>query len=143
MKKALFVASILVLPLMVFALGVPTDFVVNFDGTTIATSWTAVPDATKYSVNIVAEYDLDEDGVLDLSVDYDFGTSDRTDGALMSDPNLNIPYDALLYDVDGDGVGDIAPGMAAARVKALNPGKGNGRQNNEFYSPFVPFIPIP
>jgi hypothetical protein len=141
MKKALFFASLFVLPLFAFALPAPTNFTVSFDGTTIATDWDDVSGATKYSVNIVAEYDLDGDTIPDISVDYDFGTGDRTDGGLMSDSYLDIPVDSLLYDSDADGTGDLAPVVAAARVKALNPGKGNGRQNNDFYSPFVQFIP--
>ena len=121
MKKALFFVSLFVLPLFAFALPAPTGFMVTFDGTTIATDWDDVLGATKYSVNIVAEYDLDGDAIPDISIDYDFGTSDRTDGGLMSDSYLNIPYDALLYDSDGDLVGDLYPILAAARVKALNP----------------------
>jgi hypothetical protein len=75
-------------------------------------------------------------------VDFDFGTSDRTDEEPISASFLNIAFADLLIDANEDGYVDVLMG-AMARVKALNPGKGNGRQNNDFYSPFVVFYPAP
>ena len=144
MKKALLVTSILVLPLLAFALPPPTGFTALLTDGIIVTDWDDLPGAAKYSVNIVAEWDTDGDGIADWSVDFDFGTSDRTDDALMSDSFLNIPFEDVIVDsdVNDDGYVDTLVG-AMARVKGLNPGKGNGRQNNDFYAPFVVFYPAP
>jgi hypothetical protein len=85
----------------------------------------------KYSVNIVATYDT---GVIgdasdDTTIDFDFGTSDRTDGALISQSDLDIALSALLVDF---GAGPIAPYDVQVRVKGLHSGKGQGRQDNLF-----------
>jgi hypothetical protein len=75
----------------------------------------------------------------------DFGTGDRTDGLPAIESDLSIALSALAasFDLDGDGVADIvglAPITVDLRVKALNPGKGAGRQNNLF-SPFCHVLP--
>lgn len=146
MKKVLFFASMLLLPLCTFALDAPTSFTANLDmaAGVLYTDWEDVAGAVKYSVDVVVEYDTDGDGEADMSVDFSFGTSDRDDGGEMGDSDLEIPFDvtALIgVDVNGDTVSDTLID-ALARVKALNPGKGNGSQNNPF-SAFAVFYPAP
>lgn len=151
MKKkisfALFaIPVVFVLPLLALgSLPAPQGFSAAVVGNDIQTSWEPVilPGtesdpvfAMKYSVNIVVEYDIKGERI---SVDFDFGTSDRTDGYSMSDPWLSIPLDELTLDID-DGmipVGEL-PDLVSlqARVKALNPGKMKGNQDNPF-SPLV------
>jgi hypothetical protein len=97
----------------------------------------------KYSVDIEVPVDVDNDGLEDMIVELSFGTSDRTDGLAMSEPNLCVPLSELVYDYDLDGNGIIEEieqgipltGTASAKVKALGPGKGKGRQNNSFSLP--------
>jgi hypothetical protein len=79
-----------------------------------------------------------------MSVDLSFGTSDRDDGGEMGDSYLEIPFDVADFiglDVNADTVPDTLID-ALARVKALGPGKGNGRQNNLF-SAFAVFYTAP
>jgi len=87
--------------------------------------------ATKYSVNVVATYDtgVTGDSSDDTTVDFDFGTSDRTDGAPISQSDVDILLSAL--DVDF-GAGLMSPYDVQVRVKGLHSGKGQGRQNNPF-----------
>ena len=146
MKKALFFASILLLPLCTFALDAPANFTASLDEENgiLNTDWEDVEGAVKYSVDVVVEYDTDGDGEADLSVDLSFGTSDRDDGGAMGDSYLEIPFDVAGFidlDANEDGVPDALID-ALARVKALGPGKGNGRQNNAF-SAFAIFYPAP
>lgn len=142
MKKILCFVLPFALPLL--ALGMllaPTGLVVPVSDDIIHASWDPVEGAVKYSVNIVADYDTDEDGEADLSVDFDFGTSDRDDGLEMSYPALDIPLSELdmpIVDELGNITGYLSPVSAQARVKALDPGKAKGRQNN----PFCPFVEI-
>jgi len=65
----------------------------------------------------------------DTTVDWDFGTGDRTDGAPASQSDLMIPLSALEYDF---GTGKVPAVAAQLRVKGLHPGKNQGRQNNLF-----------
>ena len=41
-----------------------------------------------------------------MVVEFSFGTSDRTDGREPSDPDLCVPLDEFVFDLDGDGVLD-------------------------------------
>jgi hypothetical protein len=164
MKKVIF-ASFLLSIIMIFgshamaknvagALPVPTNMNCVLDDTTgdvtddsICFNWDAVvvgdKDVPKYSVDIEVPVDVDGDGFEDMIVELSFGTSDRTDGLPMSDPNLCVPLSELVYDYDVDGndiIDEIEQGIpltgtASAKVKALDPGKGKGRQNNTFSLP--------
>lgn len=104
--------------------------------------WEAVSGAVKYSVDVdvnVDEY-FDDDGILQTVVKFSFGTGDQTDPAA---PNLCVPladFTRTVYDENGDPIIDEngdpvieqVSGTAHVKVKALNPGKGKGRQNNKF-----------
>jgi len=141
------VALPIALALPMFAVGslpAPANFTAVLDGDLIKADWDDVIGATKYSVCVVAEYDVDGNGEADMSMDFDFGTGDRIDGVPMSESWLEIPFAELTLDLDGDGVDEATPVKAQARVKALNPGKGKGRQDNpfcEFVTVFEPVAP--
>ena len=95
--------------------------------------WSAVDGATKYSVDVEVEVDAGEDGVADMTLEFSFGTGDRTDGLPIDDPSLCVPLSEFVFDLDGDEVLDMVSGPATGKVKALNPpGKINGRQNHAF-----------
>ena len=97
----------------------------------VQADWEDVEGATKYSVSVTAGYDTDGDGVVDIEAEYDYGTGDRTDGLPADASNLDIPLSDLEQDVDGDAVADT-PIQVDVKVKALDPGKGKGRQDHPF-----------
>lgn len=117
----------------------PTNLTCPVVDGTIAADWDDVEGAVKYSVDVVAAYDTDGDGEPDEIAEFSFGTSDRTDGGDIGDSDLMIAVADLVVgvDTDGDGVEDIFfdPVAAMLRVKALDPGKGKGRQNHPFSEP--------
>ena len=147
MKKILFAASMLVAMVVIFGLpslvvanhlSAPTGLACPLADTdadtvndTIAADWDDLAGATKYSVNVIAGYDTDGDTVVDITDDFDFGTSDRTDGGDIGDSDLPIPLAALNQDVDADTDVDI-PIDVDIRVKGLHSGQNQGRQNNPF-----------
>lgn len=112
--------------------------------------WTDVDGAVKYSVDIegLAVFNdgelVDGDGDGDpldpeiLEVGVSFGTSDRTDGGVMGDSDLTITLDELAAAIAADlgiPVEDLLSLTEPTyKVKALGPGNGKGRQNNEFDS---------
>jgi len=115
------------------ALPAPQNFSADVVGDNVEFSWDAVEGAAKYSVDVDAAVTL-VDGS-ELSAELSYGTSDRTDGGDMADPDLTVPAATILSDlaaVLGVEVNAIAGVDALARVKALNPGRGKGRQNNPF-----------
>jgi hypothetical protein len=131
MSKSLLFALPFVFALPLLAVGLlpaPQGFTAELNGDVINTAWLAVDGAKKYSVDVVAIYEGD------VSMDFDFGTGDRTDGFPISDPNLDIAFANLQADVDLDGQLE-SPISVALRVKALNPGRGAGRQDNPFSAP--------
>ena len=102
--------------------------------------WTDVRNATKYSLDIEARityFDEVEQVRKVAYVDLSFGTSDRTDGGEMGDSWLAILKTDLrqaVLDALGLTEAEVGPMLmeGQAKVKALNPGKGKGRQNNLF-----------
>jgi hypothetical protein len=98
----------------------------------ICLSWEAIAGAVKYSLDFDVNVDRDGDSFTDTVVQLSFGTGDRTDGGEPSDPNLCVPLTDFVFDIDGDDVLDQISGTAQVKVKALNPGKHKGRQNNAF-----------
>jgi hypothetical protein len=118
-------------------LDAPQNFTADVVGVNVVFDWDDVTGAEKYSVDVeatVTVFGLLEDVVVELS----YGTSDRTDGGGMGDSDLTVPLDTLLADLAaelGVSVGDILEVDAEAKVKALNPGDGNGAQNNPYSDP--------
>lgn len=109
--------------------------------------WDPVEGATKYSVDVCATVQYSDglpDGLAgEAEVCVSFGTSDRTDGGDMADDYLSVStdelIDAIVDALIAQGVDPAAIGSleiaASAKVKALAPGKGAGRQNNPFSDP--------
>jgi hypothetical protein len=112
-------------------LAAPTNLLCPIVGEVIQANWDDVADATKYSVNIVASYDtgIPGDTTDDTSIDWDFGTGDRTDGFPISQSDLLISLSALTYDF---GTGLLPAIAVQLRVKGLHPGKNQQEQNNLF-----------
>ncbi len=115
---------IFALPLLAY-LPAPANFEAALSDDVIQTHWDEVDGATKYSVDVIAIYDVDvnSDDEAD-TMDFDFGTTETS---------LDIPVQDLMMDIDGDDEGDLLPATVILRVKALNPPARNGnRQNNPF-----------
>ena len=109
----------------------PADFTCSF--TTISTpndailcSWTTLVDATKYSVDTIANYDLGN-ALGSLSADFDFGT------AAVS---ITIPLSAFPADINLDTVPDTLVSVVL-RVKGLAP---PGKQVSNQHNPFSPTV---
>ena len=120
----------------------PTGLTCATDGDSVAFDWDDVIGATKYSVDIevLISGSWDEGVIVKLS----YGTSDRTDGGLMGDSNLDVPFTEFLYDLNLDGILEPVYGEARAKVKALNPpSKGLKSQNNPFSDECSFNIPSP
>ena len=108
----------------------PTGLTCTLDGDSVYFDWDDVAGAKKYSVDVevLISGTWDEGVIVKLS----FGTSDRTDGGLMGDSDLDVLFTDFVYDIDNDPLTppDQLSGEARAKVKALNPpGKS---QNNPF-----------
>jgi hypothetical protein len=105
----------------------PTNFTCSFVDTSVQCSWDELTDATKYSVDVVANYIL-ADGTTTASADFDFGT------ALTS---ITIPLDAFPTDVNQDTFADTLTSLVL-RVKGLNPpGKKDYNQATPFSSTII------
>ena len=120
----------------------PTGLTCATDGDSVAFDWDDVIGATKYSVDIevLISGTWDEGVIVKLS----YGTSDRTDGGLMGDSNLDVLFTEFLYDLNLDGTLEPVYGEARAKVKALNPpSKGLKSQNNPFSDECSFNIPSP
>jgi len=146
------VSIALVMPaVLLAALPAPTGLVVTVDtgAGTVAFDWEDVADAAKYSVDVKGTVtytylnELLEEVQGTAEVEVSFGTSDRTDGGDMIDSNLTITIEdlraalATALGILPEDVLSLDP--AEAKVKALDPGKGAGAQNNPFSDPPVPF----
>jgi len=151
---ALAAVSLLMATPVLAALPAPAGLTVTVNANDVAFNWDDVTGAKKYSVDLEGTVTFDyvdgtgaliEDATLD--VELSFGTSDRTDGGEIGDSDLTIAkadlelalisaiQDALaLPPTNLVAVGDFD---GEAKVKALNPGKGNGKQNNPFSDPFA------
>ena len=105
----------------------PTSFTCSFVDASVQCSWAELTDATKYSVDVVANYTL-ADGTTTASADFDFGTP------LL---NVTIPLDAFPSDVNQDGSPDTLTSLVL-RVKGLNPpGKKDYNQATPFSSTII------
>ena len=136
MKKIILISSVFGIALLygswAMALDAPTGLSCAIEVDAVYFDWDDVAEAVKYSVDVEVPVDLDGDGTIDMIVELSFGTSDRMDGGYMEDSDLYVPLTEFVYDLDGDGIADPLSGLATAKVKALAPGKGKGRQNNPF-----------
>ena len=120
----------------------PTGLTCATDGDSVSFDWEDVIGAIKYSVDIevLISGTWDEGVIVKLS----YGTSDRTDGGLMGDSNLDVLFTEFLYDLNLDGTLEPVYGEARAKVKALNPpSKGLKSQNNPFSDECSFNIPSP
>ncbi len=126
------------------ALPAPENFTAEVVGDNVEFDWDDVEDADKYSVDIeitaLVDIVVDEQVVdtVEMDASLSYGTSDRTDGGDMADSDLTISLDTLLADLAdelGVDVENIQSIDASAMVKALDAGKGKGRQNNPFSDP--------
>jgi hypothetical protein len=138
----LFVVMMVVcLPVVLLAaLLVPTGLSVLVGTDDIALDWDDVAGAAKYSVDIegAVTYTDAELGEITTDVEVSFGTSDRTDGGDMIDSDLTILIDELAAAIAAQlGVDPSALVSldGSAKVKALDPGKDKGPQNNPFSDP--------
>ncbi len=104
----------------------PPNFSCSFlTADTIECHWDVLVDAngqaTKYSVDAVANFDLAGGGT--QSADFDFGTPDTT---------VTIPLSSFPADINGDGTDDTLVSVVL-RVKGLAPpGKREFNQHNAF-----------
>ena len=141
------VAAFIVAPASVRAgdLAAPQNVTCDVVNDVIEVDWDDVVGATKYSVGVLAAYDTTGDGEPDEFVEFDFGTSDRTDGGAIGDSDLGVPLEDLVLgvDTDGDQVADtfFDPVAVVVRVKALHPGRGQGAQNGEWSEDCVVALP--
>jgi hypothetical protein len=98
----------------------PTGLTAQPEEGNICFTWNPVNGAVKYSLDVGV--DVDGDGSIDA--EFSFGTGDLTDPSVTE---LCVPLTDFVYDFeDGNGPVQIS-GMAHVKVKALNPGKGEGR----------------
>jgi len=156
MKRLILISLIAVVALMfgtaaMAQLPAPTGLVCSLADTdsdlvndSVYCNWDDVTGAAKYSVDIEIPVDTTDpkDGIADMVVELSFGTSDRTDGAPISQSDLYIPLTEIAYDINGDGSAEQLSGGADIKVKALDPGKGKGSQNNPFsYPPVTVTLP--
>ena len=133
---------------------IPTDAEIDGDVVPVfLLDWTDVTGADKYSVDITAMAicdtgDVDPDTLLPILVEIEvqasFGTSDRLDGGIMGDSDLNIPVsdvEALAAELDlileglllAEEIEAVDSIEITAKVKALDPSvKPTKRQNNPF-----------
>ena len=136
-----------------FVLDAPVNLAVVVGADTVDFDWDTVIGAVKYSVDLegTVTFDyVDGDGLLQEDqtledVELSFGTSDRTDGRDMVDSDLTVTkadlelalilaiQDALA--LPPENFVAVSEFDGEAKVKALDPGKGKGRQNNPFSDP--------
>jgi hypothetical protein len=101
----------------------PTGFTCSLVADTVECSWDALDGATKYSVDVVANYVLAD--ATTSSADFDFGTAMTT---------ISIPLSSFPTDINGDLVADTLSSLVL-RVKGLNPpGKKQYNEANPFSS---------
>jgi hypothetical protein len=141
MKKLMLFSFILGLSLVVASsataakeagfVSAPEELTCGLEGDSACFYWAPVTEAVKYSVDVDVEFDTDGDGVGDVIVPFSFGTSDYNEED-MGLPELCVPLEDFVFDLNGDGILDDISGPATAKVKGLAPGKGKGRQNNAF-----------
>lgn len=117
----------------------PQNFVCAYVAGTdsIDCTWDVLDGATKYSVDVVASYDVDENLTIDQTLSFSFSTFTNSISIAVSDLNRDFtddatdnPSRAVLADLAG---------------KGLNPtsGHSNKSQNNPFSAVQSVVIPAP
>jgi hypothetical protein len=148
---AMLTVASLALPIVVTAapLPAPTGLSVTPVDDSLYFDWDDVVGAVKYSLDIegiVTYYDEILLTNVTVEVGVSFGTSDRTDGGDMGDSDLTLATDDIVAAFAaelGVDVGDLVSiEDATAKVKALSPGNGQGRQDNPFSDPPVDVPPL-
>lgn len=138
---ALLAGICLVVPAVALSLDAPTGLTALVGTDAVSLDWEDVTDAVKYSVDIegaVTYWDAILPGEVVAPVEVSFGTSDRTDGREMGDSDLTIAIADLAAAIAAElGISpdDVISLDGIAKVKALEPGKDKGRQNNPFSDP--------
>ncbi len=134
MKKVTLISLVVGIGLMftswAMALDTPYGLNCSVDEGLVTFNWADVADATKYSIDVDAEYDTNHDGTVDLTLEWSFGSNGP-------DSQFSIPLSNLNYNV-ADTTGNVtsySPVRWKAKVKALAPGKKMGPQNNPFSYP--------
>ena len=130
-KKVLMAVALclfVTMPVLAGPLAAPANFTATVVDTDLVCDWDDVLGAAKYSVDIECVVTFTDDmGTQTVTVDVSYS-------AVPS--NLTVATSTILDDVKAKlTITGVLQGMtvdAAARVKALNPGKGAGRQNNPF-----------
>ncbi len=154
MKNILILAAVLVFGALctpaLALLPAPANFTATVGADDVLFAWDPVDGATKYSVDIEALVTFDAAGV-DASGNPIVETLTATvevDYSAVASP-LDVLQSTIFADVtaaleaQGYDVVDVTLIDAEAKVKALNPGKGNGRQNNPFSAPASFTLPPP
>lgn len=144
-RRFFVVLTVVCLPAVLSAaLPAPTNLSVVVGADALNLDWDDVADAAKYSVDIEGAVTYTDAILGDVTVDVEvsFGTSDRTDGRDMADSDLTITIEELAAAIAAElGVdpGALVSLEGSAKVKALDPGKNKGSQNNPFSDPPVDF----
>jgi hypothetical protein len=114
----------------------PQNFSCTKDADSVLFQWDMLENAQKYSVDVeVLLAEGPEGGWEDATIiTLSFGTSDRTDGAPISQPDLDVPADSFGYYLpDGITWVDLSGYTARASVKGIGKiGKTGRSQNNPF-----------
>jgi hypothetical protein len=140
-RRIIVVLMVACLPaVLIAALPAPTGLSVTVGSSTVDLDWDDVVGAAKYSVDIEGTVTYTDAilGEVTADVEVSFGTSDRTDGGDMADSDLTITIDDLALAIAtelGISTDDLDSLDGSAKVKALDPGKGAGSQNNPFSDP--------
>ena len=127
-------------------LGPPENFMVTQNATSFFFSWDPVEGATKYSVPVCGEITYGDGTTrgtvkfhVDLSTDGNVGTTYMRSGKVVLEVPKRLVFRKVMAAIQLDGtdpttvIGFLLEGTA--KVKALNPGKGRGPQNNPFSEP--------
>lgn len=108
------------------ALVAPTSPTCTNSGEGLSLDWGDVDGADKYSVDFRCEMG---EGDATVTVEFDIGTGDREDDGEKGDSDLEVSNEQLN---DAALIEDLTGYQCFAKVKALNPGKGKGKQNHTF-----------
>lgn len=113
-------------------LAAPAALTCNAIADPVLLDWGDVDGAQKYSVDFECMMtEIIDDSEVTTTIEFDIGTGDREDGGLPEDSDLEVTYAEL----DAAAGQNLSGFECSAKVKALDPGRGKGRQNHLFSSP--------